>query len=196
MGRPKQLLALGDRCLLQRVVDEVAASRLDEIVLVLGYRAAEIRERIRLPEGARPARVVVNGAYAEGQGSSLRLGLQATDPRAVAAAVLLGDQPGVTSGVIDRVAAAFLEAGVPAARPVYDRGGERVPGHPVMLTRGVWSAVSERRGDAGARGWLAAHPGSLLEVELPGAPPDDVDTWEDYRRVTDAPETAPEEKSR
>ena len=42
MGQPKQLLAFGDRCLLQHVVDAAAGSRLDEIIVVLGHRAQDI----------------------------------------------------------------------------------------------------------------------------------------------------------
>ena len=44
MGLPKQLLPLGERLLLQRVLDEAAASGLNEIIVVLGYRAEEMRQ--------------------------------------------------------------------------------------------------------------------------------------------------------
>jgi molybdenum cofactor cytidylyltransferase len=181
MGRPKQLLPLGDRVLLQRIVDEVAGSCADEIILVLGHAAAEIRRRITLPEVERPCRVVVNDDHERGQSGSLRLGLGAADPRAVAAVILLGDQPGVTCTLIDRVASAFLAAGVPAARPVYDgKDRGRIPGHPVFLGRALWRHVDALRGDAGARSLLAAHPEWLLEVPVEGAPPADLDTWQDY----------------
>lgn len=184
MGWPKQLLPLGDRCLLERVVDEVAGSRVNEIILVLGHGAEEIRGNIRLPEAERPCRVVLNHDYGQGQSGSLKLGLGATDPRAVAAAILLGDQPGVTHALIDRVVAAFLAAGLPAARPVYDGAGRgRVPGHPVVLARRLWPHVDALAGDEGARALLAAHPEWLLEVPVEGQAPADVDTEEDYRRA-------------
>jgi len=184
MGRPKQLLPLGDRCLLQHVVDAVAASSLAELVLVLGHRAAEIRAEIRLPSQF-PTRVVVNADYAEGLSTSLRLGLGSADPSADAAAVLLGDQPHVSADLIDRVAAAFRAAGSPLARPVYsDPAAGRVPGHPVVLARRIWAEVEKLRGDQGARDLLSAHPDWLLEVPMEGAPPGDLDTWEDYQRAT------------
>ncbi len=178
MGRPKQLLPLGDRVLLQRIVDEVVGSRVNEIILVLGHAAEEIRRRIRLPETSR---VVLNEDHVQGQSGSLRLGLGAVDSRAVAAAIVLGDQPGVTHALIDRVAAAFLDAELPAARPVYDGGGRgRVPGHPVFLARRLWCHVDALRGDEGARSLLAAHPEWLLEVSVEGSAPTDIDTWQDY----------------
>jgi molybdenum cofactor cytidylyltransferase len=181
MGRPKQQLPVGDRCLLQRVVDAALASRLDEVVIVLGHRAEEIRAAIALPADGR-ARAVVNPDFACGQSTSLQRGLRAADARSQALAVLLGDQLFVSAGLIDRVAEAFLSAGAPLARPVYpDAGG--TPGHPVFLARRVWPQIEDLSGDQGARGLLSARPDWLLEVPVAGEPPLDVDTWEDYQRV-------------
>jgi molybdenum cofactor cytidylyltransferase len=183
MGRPKQLLPLAGRPLLQHVLDEAVSSCLDEVVLVLGHRADEIRQALRLPEGRR-VRAVANADWARGQSTSLRLGLRSTAPTAAAAAVLLADQPGVEAALIDRVAGAFLEAGLPAARPVYSGAdGRRVPGHPVFLARRIWSEVDELGGDEGARALLAARADRLLEVPVEGEPPADIDTWEDYQRA-------------
>lgn len=186
MGRAKQLLPLRGRPLLQHVLDAAAAAGLDEIVLVLGPRAAEIGPALTLPRD-RVVRVVDDPLCASGQAASLRAGLQAADPRAAAAVVLLGDQPGVTAALIERVVAAFREGGAPAARPVYAAaGGARTPGHPVVLARRLWPALATLHGDEGARALLAAHPEWLFEVEIEGEPPADVDTHDDYRRALEA----------
>jgi molybdenum cofactor cytidylyltransferase len=188
MGCPKLLLPLGDRPLLQHVLEAAAASRLDEIVLVLGDRAAVVLDAIRLPS-RRPVRVAVNEGPASGQSSSLRLGLRSADPRASAAAILLGDQPGVTGPLIDRVVAAFLGDGAPVVRPVYCGSHERrVPGHPVLVARRIWPEVETLRGDEGMRGLLARRPEWLFEVSVEGEPPGDVDTPEDYRSAAEARE--------
>ena len=181
MGQPKQLLRIGDRCLLQHVVDAALGSRLDEIILVLGDRAEEIRVAITLP-----SRIVLNPDYAEGQSTSLRVGLGSANARADAAAILLGDQPGVTSELIDRVAAAFLAADLPIARPVYVGCG-RIPGHPVFLARRIWPEVERLHGDQGARVLLRVHPDWLLEVPIEGEPPADLDTPDDYQRTLTPP---------
>lgn len=180
MGRAKQLLPWGTRPLLQHVVDAAAASRLDEIILVLGHRAEEIRVAIDCPARVR---VVVNTDYAEGQSTSLRAGLRAASPDAEGAAVLLGDQPGVSAQLIDLVAEAFTSSAAGVARPVYaGAGGQRVPGHPVLLARRLWPDMDKLRGDQGARDLLLAHPEWICEVSVEGeAAPRDVDTWEDYR---------------
>ena len=186
MGRPKQLLPLRGRPLLQHVLDAVADSCLDEIIIVLGHAADEIRGALQLPSD-RPARIVLNADHALGQSTSLRAGLLAADPRAEAVAVVLGDQPHVTAGLINTVAAAFLSAQSPVARPVHlTADGRRTPGHPVFLSRQTWTAVEALRGDEGARSLLADHPEWLLEVPIAGEPPRDIDTWADYSSTPDS----------
>jgi molybdenum cofactor cytidylyltransferase len=183
MGRPKQSLPLGDRCLLQHVIDAAAASCLDEIIVVLGHRAEEIREILQLP-ASRVVRIVVAADYAQGQSASLRAGLRAAGPEACAAAILLGDQPHVTSQLIDRLAREYLKSKSAIARPVYsDPDGGRVPGHPVLLARRIWPEVEKLEGDQGARTLIAAHPQWVSEILIEGEPPVDIDTAEDHQRA-------------
>jgi molybdenum cofactor cytidylyltransferase len=176
LGRPKQLLALGDRTVLQYVVDAAGAADLDDIVVVLGHRAEEVEVSLRLPA---PARVVVNPEYGSGQASSLRAGLRACGAKTRAAMVLLGDQPGVSPEAIGAVAATYRRTGGPVVQASY--GGR--PGHPVLLDRRVWPEMEAVPGDVGARDLLAGHPEWVVTAEVPGDPPPDLDTWEDYRRL-------------
>ena len=183
LGRPKQLLPLAGRPLVQHVVDAAEASSLAEIVVVLGHRAPDVRAAIRL---AARATIAVNADWAAGQSTSLACGLAAlAGGDAAAALVLLGDQPGVTSAFIDRLIAVWRERPEPPAlRPCWRAGdGTIVPGHPVVLGRGLWAAAARLDGDQGARGLFAAHPEWLREVELAGPPPLDVDDEDDYRRA-------------
>jgi molybdenum cofactor cytidylyltransferase len=186
MGRPKLLLPLRDRPLLQHALDAAAASHLDEIVLVLGAGAAQTLEALELCSET-PVRAVINEDPSAGQSSSLRLGLRATDPRAVAAAILLGDQPRMTGALIDRVTLAFRAAGTPVVRPVYSGPhGDRIPGHPVLVARGIWPEVERLRGDEGMRSLLDRRPEWLLELPIEGEPPGDIDSWDDYRNAAKA----------
>jgi molybdenum cofactor cytidylyltransferase len=183
MGRLKQLVPLGDRCLLQHVVDAAAASCLDEIIVVLGHCAQEIRETLHLP-ARRAARVLVAADYARGQSASLRAGLHAANPQACAAAILLGDQPQVTGQLIDRLAREYLNSESAIVRPVYiERDGGRMPGHPVLLARRIWPEVEKLEGDQGARTLIAAHTQWVSEILIEGEPPVDIDTAEDHQRA-------------
>src|SRR5260370_3115977 len=88
MGRPKQLPDFGGRPLLEMVVGQANDSQLDEVLVVLGARADEIRARVDFGR----ARVVLNQAHESGMASSLRAGLSALDPDVEAAMVHLSDQ--------------------------------------------------------------------------------------------------------
>ena len=129
---------------------------------------------------------MLNPDYAEGQSTSLRVGVGSAYAQADAAAILLGDQPHVTSQLIDQVAATFLAAHPPIVRPCTPVG---IPGHPVFLARRIWPAVEQLHGDQGARASLRVHPEWLLEVPAEGEPPTDVDTWEDYQRAVARPDS-------
>lgn len=177
LGRPKQVLPFRGRPLAQHAVDAAERAGVDEIVVVLGHRANEVAGALRLPPIARP---VVNPEYGEGQSSSLRAGLRAAHPAALAAVVLLADQPSVRPEAIVTVTRAYGRGAGPVVQATY--GGR--PGHPVLLDRSVWPEVDAVRGDIGARDLLAHHPEWVVEVEVEGEVPPDVDTWEDYERLT------------
>ncbi len=177
MGDPvKQLADVGGRPLLQHVLDALAATGLEDSVLVLGHAAERVAEAVTTPAGMR---VVVNTRYAEGQAGSLRVALDAAPETARAAIVLLGDQPEVRPEAVLAVIEAHARSGAPVSRAAY-RGRA---GHPVLLDRLVWPGVEELRGDAGARGLIAAHAGRVELVEVGGDPPEDVDTPEDLARL-------------
>jgi len=197
MGRPKQLLEIGGRSIVLHVLDAARASRLSEIVLVLGARAHEIRAALAKagvtvdsqasdarPTGAPPepaVRIVVNEDFNQGVSSSLRRGVHACDPRAEAAAILLGDQPGIEAALIDRVVEAFAKTRAPLVRPMFRAARQHVPGHPVVLARSVWPELDMLRGDEGARVLIAHAPERVHELLIPVEPPADIDTLEDYR---------------
>jgi len=181
MGRPKQLLPIAGRPLLQHVIDAALASSLDEVIVVLGHRADEIEAALRPGGGVR---VVVNPDFAAGQITSLRCGVAAVDPAARAVAILLGDQPSLCIEAIDAMLAAFAAAGagVRAARPVYPDAGGR-PGHPVLLAREIFCELDDLRGDQGARTLFSEFRPGVIEIPVAGEPPPDVDTPEDFARI-------------
>ena len=183
MGEPKQLLELGDKILVQHVIDAALAARLDELILVLGHAAERIGEALRADTRARIRTARTRDAEA-GPGHSLATGLGACAPETDAAVVLLGDQPGVSTELIDRVCDAFRASHAKALRPVWrDASGASTPGHPVVLGRALWPALAGAADDSGAGPLLDAHPEWLETLEIAGTPPADIDTWEDYRRA-------------
>ena len=176
LGRPKQLLDLDGLPVLRHVVDAALASPVREVVVVLGYEATRISRT--MPEDER-LRVVLNPEFAAGASTSLRAGLALLDSGIGAAVVLLGDQPGVRPSAVGAV----VEAWRAGAGPIVQAAYSGRPAHPTLLDRSVWPDLRRLRGDRGARELIRHRPGLRTLVELGGAPPPDIDTEEDYRRV-------------
>jgi molybdenum cofactor cytidylyltransferase len=184
LGRPKQLLELWGRPLLQHSVNAVSGAGLDEVVVVLGHEADAIESALDLPPGAR---VVRNPDYASGQATSLRVGLAAVGGRAEAAVILLGDQPLLGSGLIRRAVEEFATAGRPVVRCFFGS----TPGHPVVVARSEWARLGALSGDVGGRAlWDDSERVHVLNVEA--EPPADVDTWEQWTRLLERAGSEPQ----
>jgi CTP:molybdopterin cytidylyltransferase MocA len=178
MGRPKQLLPLNGRPLLEGVVAAANASSLDEVVVVLGANAEEVRRGVDLGR----ARVVVNPDHEQGLGSSVRAGLAALGPEVGRAMVILGDQPAVSAELFDRLLELQASSGLPSAALRF--GTLLHP--PVVLERSLFGDLGSLEGDVGCRAVVRGRP--ELVAPLPAASdgdhPIDLDTPEDYRRAT------------
>ena len=158
MGKPKQLLKLGERTVLDQTLENLRSARLGEIILVLGFMAEEIARQVAL-DGVR---VVVNQQYGEGMGSSLRTGLAALSSDVQAAFVVLGDQPLVRPATLHRMIARYVESGAQIAIPTYL--GFR--GNPVLLDRSVFAEVMTLTGDIGCRAIFGNHTAGIVKVQV------------------------------
>ncbi len=172
LGRPKQLLQLDGKLLLQHVVDAAERAGVGGMVLVLGHAAQEIEAALALPANAR---VELNPEYASGQASSLRVGLAALGPEVGRALILLGDQPRVDVETIRAVAA--------GPGPIRRARYGDTPGHPVAFDRELWDRLMRIDGDRGARDVMTACPDLIHEVTVGGPAPADVDTVDDATRM-------------
>ncbi len=181
MGEPKQLLPVHGRPLLEAALAAACDSELDEVVLVLGAHADDIRRLVRLGR----ARVVVNPDYAQGMSTSLKTGIAALGADLDRAVVILGDQPDITAEVVNRLLEAQTVSGLPAAALSFD--GLLHP--PVVLARELWGEIEALEGDVGCRALVRAHPELVAAVsaDRPGGHPIDIDTREDFERLAADP---------
>jgi len=158
MGEPKQLLRLSAKLLLARTLENVRASRASDVVLVLGFAAETITRQVAIAG----VKIVVNEAYAQGMGSSLRLGLSALDPLTNAALIVLADQPFVRPGTLDQIIDQYQQSDAQIAVPMYQ--GFR--GNPVLLDRSVFPEVMALTGDIGCRAIFANHVDGIVNVNV------------------------------
>lgn len=175
LGRPKQLLRVSGRSLLDHTLDVVRLSSLEPKILVTGAHAAEIVAAVNL----RGIETVHNPAFATGQASSLRAGLESLPASVDGAIVVLGDQPLVPFWLLDDLAAAFDPDQHVAVRPRYADG----PGNPVLLSRRLFPELSALAGDVGARDVLRRYTPDIAEVDIATRnAPRDVDTDADFEQ--------------
>ena len=174
-GSPKQLLPFGDTTLLGQAVRNANASSLDRTLVVLGRASGELSETIDFGR----ASVVENTAYGTGCASSLLAGLDAAGDDCQAIFLLLGDQPGVLPGLIDRALSEWREQRPWAAVCSY-RG--RL-GHPFVFSRDAFGYLRGLHGDKAVWKLIEAYPDRVREIEIDAPLPPDVDTPEDYDRA-------------
>jgi CTP:molybdopterin cytidylyltransferase MocA/SAM-dependent methyltransferase len=169
-GSPKALAMLDGRPLLEHVLDAVRTAGIEEVVVVLGYNADEIEERIDWLSERR-----VRNPDPRHLSSSLQVGLAAVlelDRPVRAVVIALGDQPRTRPEVIHALMSASREASEPIVIPRYADGGGA---NPVLVKREAFEVIDEATGDRGLGPILAGDPDLVHEVPVPGANPD-IDT--------------------
>jgi molybdenum cofactor cytidylyltransferase len=174
MGKPKQLMPLGQSTILEQAIDNLLNSAVDEIIVVLGHRAEEIRKTI----AAKPVKIMVNPNYKEGMSTSIIAGLILTDPQSEAIMLALGDQPSVDSQTINHLIGEFYNHDKGIAAPTYQ--GRR--GHPIIFAIKYKEKLLELEGDIGGREIIKNHPDDVLEVAVGSESViSDIDTRDDYQ---------------
>ena len=124
MGAPKQLLPFGESTIVETVVDNMLGAKFDEVIVVVGHRAEEIQTQL----GTRPIKTVFNPDYRDGMLTSAQAGIRALET-SDAFALMLVDQPFITSALIDQVIDAYVHTEKGIALPSYNYKR----GHPVIF---------------------------------------------------------------
>jgi len=176
MGGAKQLLRLGEHTVLEHVLENVRTSGVGDLVLVLGHAAETIRKSI----DAKNLNILVNDAYREGMGSSLRTGVSALPAEIDAAFIVLADQPFVQPSTLRLLMDRYRESNAQIVIPMYK--GFR--GNPVLLDRSVFPEVMALTGDIGCRAIFGNHLEGIVKVPVEDLGILlDVDSPEDFDRL-------------
>ncbi len=178
MGGPNKLLEeINGKPLIRIVSEHVLASKARPVTVVTGHQ----RERVEAALTGLPVRLVHNPDFADGLGTSLRVGIAALPPEADGAIVCLGDMPQVDAAIIDKLIGAFdPDSGALVVIPTID--GKR--GNPVLWSRRFFPDLMAVEGDVGARYLIGRYTEAVAEVPLTGtAALTDVDTPEALQAV-------------
>jgi len=143
-GAPKLLQRMPDgQTLLYYVVDITVKTKLNPIITILGQDWEKQKKEIE-KFGVLWA---INPDWNDGISSSLRKGIESLPAKCEACMVILADQPFISPELIDGLIDAYQKKRTDIVYPKIE--GQRA--NPVILDRKTFTALSELRGDVGAR---------------------------------------------
>ncbi|WP_276351683.1 nucleotidyltransferase family protein [Cohnella caldifontis] len=191
MGTDKLSLPAGGAQLGSFALLAAIRSRLELVIVVTGKQGEDGEEAPVYPSWMHPLffeeparrrwRLAACGNAGQGQALSLRCGLQAAakhDPDAVM--ILLADQPGVTSAMLNRLLRAYDGSGAACAASSYS--GLLRP--PVIIGKERFDRIAGLSGDEGARRWIRDGGSTVEAVHFADSRLfEDADTMEEYVRI-------------
>ncbi len=176
MGQFKQLLQLGEKNFVEHCVENLLASRVDEIIIVTGHRESEVRAAV----ATRAVRFVHNSDYRTGMASSIKCGVRAVPYNSKACLISLVDQPQIPPSVIDQLIDVYENARPRIIIPTFDGKG----GHPIILDLSLKQEILEMDQSVGLRQVISAHSSEIARVEVFSHDVvEDCDLPEDYERI-------------
>jgi CTP:molybdopterin cytidylyltransferase MocA len=160
-GATKQLATIDGEALVSRAVRLAESACGRRVVLVAG------NDRARVTAACAPLAgyFTVNPDYASGLSTSIRAGIEAVSPVADAALLLLADQPRI--GIDDLMAISATWHRKPGSIVASAFAG--TVGPPAIFPRALFPALTELRGDRGARGIIDTHREIVELVECEAA---------------------------
>lgn len=178
LGTPKQLLSVGDSCLLDIVVGEALNSDLHRVYLVLGFQAERIKAALHVDLQHPKLTIVENSAYEQGMSTSIVAGVSEAQTLYEDIMILLADMPFINRHVINKLLHQYLKSGLPLG--AVSIGGKR--SHPVIINRIFYKELHALRGDVGARGLFMKSPDRVCLTDVDDVTYGmDIDTMDDYQ---------------
>lgn len=177
MGKLKQLLPYRGRTLVEHSIQQALEAGFHPIVVVVGAESEAVRSAI----AAQPVEIVQNDEWQSGMGSSIAAGvrkLQDSDAESAAVAILLSDQPLVTSAHLEAMRTLLHTRENPVVAAQYSG----TIGVPALFKRELFSLLAALPPEAGARYLLRDSALRVTEFPLPEAAAD-VDTPADFAKL-------------
>ena len=184
MGQNKLLLCLNGKTLIENVLDGLAAVEVNEQVIVLGYKLEDVIEVIK-PRLGR-LKVALNVNYEAGMTSSFQTGLQVL-PKVDAAFLVLGDEPIFEPNVLKLMVEKMENSQGQAliVRPIHK--GKK--GHPLLFHSQLFMEIMTLKNPETIRDIVHRHADRLLTLEAPQWTIMDIDTPQDYARLSSLTKT-------
>lgn len=173
MKVPKMLLPIEGKAMIERVIENVTASGIKKIIVVLGSAKDQILGIIK----HLPVEFCYNEKYRNGMLSSVRCGFRNLPEEYKAVIVFQGDQPMIEPWVVTRLISAYRQTKKKIVIPVY----KKKRGHPLLIDRKYSDEIYKLDDRLGLRSLATKFQRDVLDVVV--NTPDilkDIDTKEDY----------------
>jgi molybdenum cofactor cytidylyltransferase len=176
-GRNKLLIKIKGKPMIRRVAETALKSKVDEVIVVLGWEAQKIREVL----ADLPCRFVLNKDYEHGQSSSVKAGLKEIGTTTRALLVLPGDVARIDTHSINAV----LDAYNNGKAPIVVAAHKGRLGHPILLSKELFEETMQIDEQTfGLKSVVRRHQAEMRLVETDTENVlRDVDTPEDLKRV-------------
>ncbi len=176
MGKFKPLLPFGNLSVVETCVQTLIDSGVDEIVVVVSYRADEVKERLQNYD----VRFAFNQKQKSEMSESIACGIRELSNETDAVFITLVDQPAVQSKTIVQLKQARDITKKCLILPTFQNRG----GHPVLIDSSLKNELLNLNSQKGLRSLFEKHPEEVLRVEVDSEfIRTDIDTWEDYRNL-------------
>ncbi|HAX79540.1 MAG TPA: 4-diphosphocytidyl-2C-methyl-D-erythritol synthase [Cyanobacteria bacterium UBA11372] len=177
MGTPKQLLPYRGTTLLRHVVEQAIASVCQPIIVVLGANAEKIYPSLN----QLPIQIVENLNWNQGIGTSIKTGIESLShlhEKIEAIILTLGDQPFISTQIINRLVEAYHTTGQPIIASEY----AETCGVPALFDRTIFAELITLKQTEGAKKIIKKHHHQTFSLPFPqGAI--DIDTPQDYQQL-------------
>jgi len=160
-GSPKALARLGTQTVIEHIQHALLQSACDEIIIVLGAHADEIRPSIFIHSRIR---IVYNKDYNFGQTSSVQAGWKAANPGTDGIMLLPVDCPWIASTTMDTLIHHFKKHQPDILIPSYlDKKG-----HPPLFHQRLREEILALPTDKGLNSLFIEHPPQNIDMDDPG----------------------------
>ena len=173
MGAFKPLLPFGNKTVIECCIDYLREGGIEEIVVVVGHRADEIRQQL---SGVRFA---LNPDPDSAMGASIAAGVGELPATAKATLIALVDHPAVPATVVSTLLKSWKD-GARLVIPTWQNRG----GHPVLVDLRFRLELSELSANGGLRALFEVYRNEVKRVPV-DSPfiARDMDTWDDYKAL-------------
>ena len=174
MKTDKLLLKLGDKMVLEKVIESCVKSSLDDIIVI--YRKEEVKNIAT----EYNLKAVLNENAIEGQSASIKLGVNNIDKDTKGIMFIVGDQPHLDPLTIDAIIDKFENNQEKIIIPIYD--GNK--GNPTIFPVSLKEQLNALKGDVGGKEVINSNLEQVDYVEIENHQAGvDMDTVEEYEKL-------------